>query len=220
VIAVREFADPTCPAAFAAEPARWRFEWRWGDQVSWEVAVAPRGQVTADELAAVSGMPVERAPRGLGAPSIHACRAVVGARLGWPGRERALLRRLRVLILGGEPADDSDTFELAAAQAGIPVRELAAFCAEPVVEEALRADMAAGRVSPAFELDGRAVSLDEVALPDPRPAPGSVAEVLEWAGTPLATAEVAAVCGRDVRDELARVARFEPVAGDGYWTMG
>ena len=43
--------------------------------------------------------------------------------------------------------DDSDTLELAAEQAGLPVAEIAAYCAEPEVEAALRADMAmaAGR---------------------------------------------------------------------------
>src|SRR3954447_23327019 len=54
-----------------------------------------------------------------------------------------------------------------------------------------------------------------------RADPGSVDEVLAWAGMPIATAEVAAVCDReiaDVRAELARVATFLPVGGDGYWT--
>jgi len=56
-----------------------------------------------------------------------------------------------------------------------------------------------------------------------RPDPESVEEVLAWAGMPLATAEVAAVCGRDIPDvrmRLARVAVFEPVGGDGYWALG
>jgi predicted DsbA family dithiol-disulfide isomerase len=55
-----------------------------------------------------------------------------------------------------------------------------------------------------------------------RPDPDGVEEVLAWAGMPLATAELAMVCDReipDVRDELARVARFEPVGGDGYWSL-
>ena len=56
-----------------------------------------------------------------------------------------------------------------------------------------------------------------------RPDPEDVETVLEWAGMPLATAEVAAVCDRDVPDvraELARAAaRFEPVGGDGYWSL-
>src|SRR3954447_22533025 len=53
------------------------------------------------------------------------------------------------------------------------------------------------------------------------PDPDSVDQVLMWAGMPIATAEVAAVCDReiaDVRAELARVATFLPVGGDGYWT--
>jgi 2-hydroxychromene-2-carboxylate isomerase len=54
-----------------------------------------------------------------------------------------------------------------------------------------------------------------------RPDAESVEEVLAWAGMPVATAEVAAVCDReiaDVRTELARVGTFLPVGGDGYWT--
>jgi 2-hydroxychromene-2-carboxylate isomerase len=55
-----------------------------------------------------------------------------------------------------------------------------------------------------------------------RPDPESVEEVLAWAGMPVATAEVAAVCDRDIADvrtELARVGTFLPVGGDGYWTV-
>ena len=55
-----------------------------------------------------------------------------------------------------------------------------------------------------------------------RPDPEDVVDVLAWAGMPLATAEVAAVADReiaDVRERLAHVARFEPVGGDGYWSL-
>jgi 2-hydroxychromene-2-carboxylate isomerase len=52
--------------------------------------------------------------------------------------------------------------------------------------------------------------------------PTSVGEVLDWAPYPLATAEVAAICDReiaDVRLELASTgACFEPVGADGYWS--
>jgi hypothetical protein len=48
-----------------------------------------------------------------------------------------------------------------------------------------------------------------------RPDPETVTEVLEWAPFPLATVEVAAVCGRDVRAELARVAHLDA----GYWSL-
>ena len=40
-----------------------------------------------------------------------------------------------------------------------------------------------------------------------RPDPESVGEVLAWAGIPLATAEVAAVCDRDVADVRGELAR-------------
>ena len=51
--------------------------------------------------------------------------------------------------------------------------------------------------------------------------PESPAAVLAWAGIPLATAEIAAVCDRDIADtraELGGSARFDPVGGDGYWS--
>jgi predicted DsbA family dithiol-disulfide isomerase len=86
--------------------------------------------------------------------TIHACRAVVAAGLRWPDRRLALLDALQALSAAGAPLDDSDTLELAAARAGIPVAEIAAYCAEPEVEAALRADMAAchGREIPSLEI--------------------------------------------------------------------
>ena len=53
-------------------------------------------------------------------------------------------------------------------------------------------------------------------------SPPSAAEVLEWAGTPLASKEVAVLCDTDVfsaREELGRVARERPVGADGYWSL-
>jgi 2-hydroxychromene-2-carboxylate isomerase len=247
-VAIRHFTDPGCPLAFSAEPQRLRLLWRYGDQIAWEprmvVLVEHKGEWRSSEdlrrLQVRYGMPIDWRERLWNAATIHACRAVVATRLRWPDREAALLRRLRVLAMAGELLDDSDTLELAAAQAGLPVQELAAFCAEPEVEQALRADMAAARPSPSFELRRIAEPAPRVDLPglqpieayeaaladlapelERRPDPDSATEVLAWAGMPLATVEVAAVCARDVagvRAELERSARFEPVGGDGYWT--
>jgi len=88
--------------------------------------------------------------------TIHACRAVVAAGLRWPDRQLALLEALQALSAAGEPLDDSDTLELAAERAGLPVAELAAYCADPAVEAALRADMDAsrGRDCPSIEVVG------------------------------------------------------------------
>jgi predicted DsbA family dithiol-disulfide isomerase len=55
-----------------------------------------------------------------------------------------------------------------------------------------------------------------------RPKPESVEQVLEWAGEPLATAEVALLLQRDVdevRPELARVAYARAAGADAYWTL-
>jgi predicted DsbA family dithiol-disulfide isomerase len=212
---VRLFIDPGCPVAFADEPRRRRLEWEYG--IEWDLHVCVTRSRREDEwtdgerfarLAGTSGMPIDARDRVWGQATIHACRAVVAARLRWPDRAEALLRRLQVLIMAGELADDSDTLELAAAQAGLPVAEIAAYCAEDEVEEALRADMAAAPACPALDASA-------LAGLEPRPDPETAIEVLEWARFPLATAEVAAVCGRDVGDELERVARFDA----GYWTV-
>jgi hypothetical protein len=183
-----------------------RLRWLYGDQVVWELRMIVVREVRG------SGWPHDRES----AATIHACRAVVAARLRWPDREEAMLRRLQVLARAGELLDDSDTLEIAAEQAGLPVAEIAAYCAEREVEEALRADMAEAR--------GHACSTYEPALADlesslsRRSDPGSVEEVLAWAPYPLTTTEVAAVCDREipsVRDELRRTARDD----DGYWSI-
>jgi hypothetical protein len=54
------------------------------------------------------------------------------------------------------------------------------------------------------------------------PRPGSVEQLLAWAGEPLATAEVVLVTQLDpgvARSELARVARADPVGADCYWSL-
>jgi predicted DsbA family dithiol-disulfide isomerase len=55
-----------------------------------------------------------------------------------------------------------------------------------------------------------------------RDPPGSVREVLEWAGEPLATREVAVVCAIDhdeAREELGRVAVERHLGFDGLWSL-
>lgn len=57
-----------------------------------------------------------------------------------------------------------------------------------------------------------------------REDPESVEEVLQWAGEPLATAEVAEVMGgmelNEARELLGRVAVQQHVGFDGFWTLG
>jgi predicted DsbA family dithiol-disulfide isomerase len=56
---------------------------------------------------------------------------------------------------------------------------------------------------------------------DRREPPVSVREVLDWAGEPLASREVAVVCDIDhatAREELGRVADEQHVGADGFWS--
>jgi len=55
-----------------------------------------------------------------------------------------------------------------------------------------------------------------------RDDPSDVADVLEWAGTPLASQEVATVMdidAREARERLGRVAEERHVGADGFWTL-
>jgi 2-hydroxychromene-2-carboxylate isomerase len=57
---------------------------------------------------------------------------------------------------------------------------------------------------------------------DRRENPSSAREVLEWAGTPLASQEVAVVCDvpfDEARQELGRIATERHVGADGFWTL-
>jgi predicted DsbA family dithiol-disulfide isomerase len=268
-VTIHHFTDPGCPFAFSAERQRHRLLWLYGDQIAWELHMIVLGEEKIDwvfserwrGLQLRYGMPIDWRERLWMAATVHACRAVVATRLRWPNRAEALIRRLRVLHMSGALLDDSETLELAAGQAGLPVAKLAAYCAEPDVEEALRADMRAARspsaaaraqdyklagppeerryTCPSYELLAGEARVDlpgfrpieayETALANLEPAltrradPESVEDVLAWAPYPLATAEVAAVCDRevpDVRLELARGgARFEPAGADGYWSL-
>jgi hypothetical protein len=54
-----------------------------------------------------------------------------------------------------------------------------------------------------------------------RPKPGSLEEILTWAGEPLATAEIALIAQLDLaraRTALSRFAQAQPAGADCYWT--
>ena len=156
-IQIRHFTDPGCPYAFSAERQRMRLLWLFGDQIEWELHMVVLSTESDDDhdmaqlsrgfrhLAQQYGMPIDWRERRYAAATVHACRAVVAVRLRWPEAEDAYLRQLRVLGMGGELLDDSDTLEIAAERSGLPVRELAAYAAAPEVQATLAADMAAAR---------------------------------------------------------------------------
>ena len=279
-VRIDEFTDPGCPWAFSAEPARLRLSWLYGDQLEWHprMVVLSRSpeeylakgftpELLARGMADIQRrfhMPIDPRPRPRMATTANACRAVVAARLHFPDREQALLRRLRMHAMAGDMFDEPAVIARAAADAGIDAMALLrAWRDDPEVERELEADAAAARqpsraalaldhklapagdgrryTCPSYEMsrieDGtrfdvpgfQPAAVYEAAVAnlapelERRPIPGSVEEVLAWAGEPLATAEVAAICEiehAEAHIELARVASFDAVGADGWWTLG
>ena len=277
-LTITEYTDPGCPFAWSAEPARWRLQWLYGDQIEWQVrmvGLAEDGSVYEDkgftvermsegmrQLAEQHHMPIDTALRPRMAGTIPACRAVVAVRRHRPELEWAMLRALRVLHFSGSLLDDPGTLTAAAERVGIAPADLEAWLAEPETEELLRQDMAESRTPtpgalalshklaptetgyrytcPSYEVmrnsDGASLSVPgfqplaayEVAVanlaPDAsrRADPDDVREVLEWAGEPLATIEVATICGTDLADarqRLGRVADEAHLGFDGLWHL-
>jgi 2-hydroxychromene-2-carboxylate isomerase len=276
VVAIEHFTDPTCPWAFSAEPQRWRLRWLYGDQLAWtdrmvvlsddaeEVAEVFPPDVHASALATIQnrfGMPIDATERPRSAASEPSCAAVVAARLNAPDRAEALLRALRVRIMGGELPDEPATVAGAAQEAGLDPEQLAAWTTGEDTAAALAADRAAARdplpaarlldnklggppeerrytcpsyvamtegsgpaVAPGFQpIESYEVLLANAAPGlERRDEPSGVGEVLAWAGTPLATAEVALLCGMDrdeAREALADAGAVErPVGPDAYWS--
>jgi predicted DsbA family dithiol-disulfide isomerase len=276
---ITEFTDPACPFAFSAEPARLRLRWLYGEQIEWRQRMVVLSESTADYVAkgftperqeeALKmirrryGMPIDTRRRPRMMVTVHACRAVVAARLRAPDRSSALLRRLRIHAMAGELIDEPGVIARAAREAGIePMTLFRAEEDDPTVEVALREDMAAARAPsaaslalehklasagrlgfrytcpsyeierlggdgwPRFDVPGfQPVEVYEAAIAnlapelERRPAPESVEEVLEWAGEPLAAAEVAAICEIELADAAAQL---EAVAGPsraGWWSL-
>src|SRR3954471_20986752 len=272
---IRDFTDPACPFAFSAEPARLRLRWLYGDQIEWRLRMVVLSQSPDDyvergftpevQVAALEairdkyGMPIDTRRRPRMMATVHACRAVVAARLHVPERERALLRRLRIHAMAGELIDEPAVIARCAREAGIEPMLPLAISGDPAVEAALRADMAAARAPsvaslalehklapaaqlgfrytcPSYEIErtgGNAwprfdapgfqpVEVYEAAIAnlapelDRRQAPESVAEVLVWAGEPLATAEVAAICGIERDEAEAHRAEGASASGGGW----
>jgi predicted DsbA family dithiol-disulfide isomerase len=274
-LTIREFTDPACPFAFSAEPARLRLNWLFGDQIEWQPRMIVLSESPDDYIAkgfgpdeqAVAletirdryGMPIDTHRRPRMMATVHACRAVVAARVhGEPGQDRALLRRLRIHAMAGELIDEPGVIARCAREAGIePMMVFRAAANDPAVEVALREDMAAARAPsgpalalghklaagprytcpsyeiertvgngwPRFDVPGfQPVEVYEAAIANLAPElerrakPESVAEVLEWAGEPLAAAEVAAITElslADAESELAQVASDQ----GGWWSL-
>jgi predicted DsbA family dithiol-disulfide isomerase len=191
------------------------------------------------------GMPIDPRPYPRPASSEPACRAFVAVRERDPEAADRFLRALRVRVMQLGLLDDPELIAAAAADAGVgdwsggeeALEADATAARDPSPAAcALRHKLGAGGryTAPSYLIEDVAipgfnpVEVYETAIanlaPDlaRRPQPSSVGELLEWAGEPLATAEVVTVMAASepaVRAELARVARFTPAGADGYWSV-
>lgn len=158
---IDRFGDPHCPWDFSAEPRRQRLRWLYGDGLRWTPHMIVLAETDAEYeakgftaevlehgLAVLQdryGMPIEPEGRGPATASIGLCRAVVAVREHAPDHAEALLRALRVAYMAGRAGDDDATVADAARGVGLEPGEVADWTADPAVEAALRADMAAAR---------------------------------------------------------------------------
>ena len=162
LLRIDDFTDPGCPFAFSAEPARLRLQWLYGDAIEWRPRMIVLSRSPDDYLAkgftpdlqsqALSeiqrryGMPIDPRLRPRMPATVHACRAVVAARLHQPEHEMALLRRLRIHAMAGAAFDSPLVIATAAREAGIDAMPLTGMWGDdPAVDEELERDAAAAR---------------------------------------------------------------------------
>jgi 2-hydroxychromene-2-carboxylate isomerase len=161
LLRIVEFTDPGCPFAWSAEPFRRRIDWLYGETLSWELRLVglaesrdeytqrgftPEKQAGAfRRLAHEHHMPIDTTPRPRMAATVPACRAVVAVRTHLPGRERAMIRALRILHFSGSLLDEPATISTAATRAGIDPEALEQWLDDQATEELLRVDLELAR---------------------------------------------------------------------------
>jgi predicted DsbA family dithiol-disulfide isomerase len=110
-ITARIFTDPVCPWGYSASPALRTIEWRYRDQIEWQlvtIGLSEPGQgpprFTPEQLAPIFvgmreryGMPFAVEPKTRPATSSRACQAIVATRMLQPGFEWRVLRTLQLL---------------------------------------------------------------------------------------------------------------------------
>ncbi len=161
-VQIEAFGDPACPWDFAAEGARLRLRWRYGDALVWRhrmvgLSSTPdeysRRGVALDDLARGRayirdrfGMPIDTTPAARFAVTVVACRAVIGVRRHAPEHVDAFLRALRVAALS-TPAelDAPATIADAARMSGLAAEDVAAWAVEPQTDQELAEDMTDAR---------------------------------------------------------------------------
>jgi predicted DsbA family dithiol-disulfide isomerase len=173
------YSDPACPWAYSESPALRVIEWRYGDQIDWELVLigltesseqyAQRGYTPlrgalGQLMFRRYGMPFSPAPKARLSATARACRAVVAARLANPGSEWAVFRAIQLANFTGPLVleDDEQLREILRDVPGVDAEAIVAALDSPAVTEAYEADKARTRQAEgsAAELQGKTATTD------------------------------------------------------------
>jgi 2-hydroxychromene-2-carboxylate isomerase len=180
MISATLYSDPACPWAYSESPALRVIEWRYGDQLDWRLVLVGlteeasqyeargyspiRGALGAARFRTRYGMPFSPAPKARLSATSRACRAVVAARMTYPGSEWRVFRAIQLanfntpLILD----DDSNLADALRGIPGIDADQLVGLIDAPEVVEAYHADKDQTRQAEgsAAELQGKTSTSD------------------------------------------------------------
>jgi 2-hydroxychromene-2-carboxylate isomerase len=178
-VSVTHFTDPGCPWAYSAAPALAALQWRYGDQLGWQlitIGLAEDPQVYSDRGYTPDrqakgylafrrfGMPFATEPRPRVVATGRACRAVVATRLLAPELEFAVFRALQFTQFCTTELFDTDAGIAAALEHvdGLDGELILAALDTPATEAAYQADRAAARQAAGgpTEFQGKAAQSD------------------------------------------------------------
>jgi predicted DsbA family dithiol-disulfide isomerase len=155
------FSDPACPWGYSASPALRAIEWRYRDQIEWNLVTIglsdpsdgpPRFSPATLAGFCVDirdryGMPFAIEPKSRTATSSRACQAIVATRMLQPGFEWRVLRTLQLLQFNTPMLlDDDDNLRAALSSvAGLDFEAVMAALDLAPVQDAYRRDWTEAR---------------------------------------------------------------------------
>jgi len=157
------FTDPACPWAYSARPAHARLQWRFGDQIDWQLvliglsesaeAYEARGYTperlldTQHRFSARFGMPYSFELKPRMSATARACRAIVAARELDPALGEAALRALQLMhFTSAGLLDDDEAIRTALGTVpGLDADAVVGRIDDPEVVAAYQADRARAR---------------------------------------------------------------------------
>lgn len=155
------FIDPVCPWGYSAAPALRTIEWRYRDQITWEMVLiglstpgGPPPPYTPAKLAELQvpirdrfGMPFSLEPKSRPFTSSRSCEAIAAVRATKPGGEWKALRAIQLLYFNTPLLPDDDAQLEAALESVKDLHADRAMAAidSPAVQDAYARDRARAR---------------------------------------------------------------------------